>query len=122
MQFLDFDYSEDELGYASWDAMASVTQERLPELCAEISALLHWALEDYPGPQGAPEDGGDWDYELTAHADDDQHSACDLHYDPATQTLVWDRPAPPQAQRLTLTLTLSGNAQFAQLLQERWQI
>ena len=34
--YLDFDYSEDDEGTASWDALASVTAERLPALTAGV--------------------------------------------------------------------------------------
>ena len=40
LDYLDFDYSEDDEGTATWDALASVTAERLPALTAEVEQLL----------------------------------------------------------------------------------
>ena len=40
LDYLDFDYSEDEEGTGTWDAMASVKAERVPALAAEIAQLL----------------------------------------------------------------------------------
>ena len=39
LDYLDFDYSEDEEGTGTWDAMASVKAERVPALAAEIRVL-----------------------------------------------------------------------------------
>lgn len=70
LDYLEFDYSEDEEGTGTWDAMASVKAERVPELAGEIEALLRWASQKFAGRQGALEDGNDWDYDLQAQDDD----------------------------------------------------
>ncbi len=128
LQYLNFDYSEDEQGNACWDAMASVPPDRLPALVAEVCALLHWADHDYPGPQGAPDDGGDWDYDLCAEVDDHTHHSISYQpptgasHEPPTGQLHWHPALAPQARRIALTLTLTGPPQFAQLLQQRWDL
>ena len=61
LDYLEFDYSEDEEGTGTWDAMASVKAERVPALAAEIEALLRWASQKFAGRQGAVEEGFDWD-------------------------------------------------------------
>jgi hypothetical protein len=40
---LDFDFSDEDSGRGSFDAMASVLPDRLPALLAEIAAVLGWA-------------------------------------------------------------------------------
>ena len=43
LHYLDFDFSDEESGRGSFDAMASVVPSRLPALLAEIAAVLGWA-------------------------------------------------------------------------------
>ncbi|WP_288013827.1 hypothetical protein, partial [Diaphorobacter sp.] len=69
LHFLDFDYSEDEEGTGTWDAMASVPTDRLPELLAEITALLDWAHTEFGALRGPVETGGLWDYDLQCERD-----------------------------------------------------
>jgi hypothetical protein len=52
LDYLEFDYSEDEEGTGTWDAMASVKAERVPALAGEIEALLRWASQKFAGRQG----------------------------------------------------------------------
>jgi hypothetical protein len=59
--FLLFDASDDGQGQGSWEAMASVRAERLPQLMAEVDAALRQAERDAPGPRGPLEEGGTWD-------------------------------------------------------------
>ena len=70
LDYLEFDYSEDEEGTGTWDAMASVKAERVQALAGEIEALLRWASQKFAGRQGPLEDGNDWDYDLQAQDDD----------------------------------------------------
>lgn len=94
LQYLDFDVSAEDSGRASFDAMASVLPDRLPALRAEIDAVLHWAAAAF-GPAGALEDEGEWGYEL-------------------------QRLEEPDAERITLTFTLSGSPAFCAALRERF--
>lgn len=117
LDYLDFDYSEDDEGTATWDALASVTSERLPALTAEVEQLLHWASHRFAGRRGPIEEGGDWDFDLYAQQDDGQPMAID--FDTATGRL--ELAAAP-GQRITLGLTLSASTAFSEALRRRYDI
>lgn len=117
LHFLDFDYSEDEEGTGTWDAMASVPTERLPELLAEITALLDWAHAEFGALRGPVETGGLWDYDLQCERDGlpllalgfDIHER-QIHPRPQSQPQAW----------VTLTLSLSGGPAFAAAFVDRF--
>lgn len=117
LHFLDFDYSEDEEGTGTWDAMASVPTDRLPELLAEITALLDWAHTEFGALRGPVETGGLWDYDLQCERDGlpllalgfDIHER-QIHPRPQSQPQAW----------VTLTLTLSGGPAFAAAFVDRF--
>ena len=79
LDYLDFDYSEDEEGTGTWDAMSSVKAERVTALANELALLLRWANQKFADRQGAAEDGFDWDYDLQAQ--DDGVSKVLVHFD-----------------------------------------
>ncbi len=68
LHYLDFDFSEDELGHACWDALACVPPERWEALLAEAQALLAWC-EQQGGPAGDMDAGFGWDFDLQATAE-----------------------------------------------------
>ena len=117
LHFLDFDYSEDEEGTATGDAVASVPTARLPELLAEITALLDWAHTEFGALRGPVETGGLWDYDLQCERDGlpllalgfDIHER-QIHPRPQSQPQAW----------VTLTLTLSGGPAFAAAFVDRF--
>ena len=43
LNYLDFDVTDDDSGAQSWDAMASIAPQRLPEALHEAEAALRWA-------------------------------------------------------------------------------
>lgn len=112
LSYLDFDYSEDEQGIGTWDAMASVSAPRVPELAAEIAQVLCWASREFAGRQGAIDEGGDWDYDLQSQ-DDDGHPlpAC---FDVSKGQLELQAAADGHT---TVSLSLAGSAQFGAALQ-----
>lgn len=114
LDYLDFDYSEDAEGTGTWDAMASVPPDRLPALHAEIERLLAWAHRAFAGRRGPCEEGGDWDYDLQAQAEDG--APLPIAYDAARARL--DASAAPAGGRTTVTLSLSGSAAFGEALRE----
>ena len=116
LDYLDFDYSEDDEGTASWDALASVTPERLPALTAEVEQLLRWASRAFAGRRGPMEEGGDWDFDLYAQQDDG--TPLSVAYDEATGRLQ----LAATDQRTTLGLTLSASAAFSEALRSRFGI
>ncbi len=98
LHYLDFDYSEDDLGNATLDALASVMPDRWAALQAEAQGVLDWAHAEF-GPAQALEDGGMWHYELQ----------CSQEADTAQGE-----------ERRVLALTLTGSTQFCLALMERF--
>ena len=76
MIFLIFDASDDGQGQGTWEAMASVRAERLPQLMAEVHGALALAERRAPGPRGPLEEGGAWDAELQVQDQDAQGWTC----------------------------------------------
>lgn len=109
LQYLDFDYSEDELGHGCFDAMASVPASRLPALQAEIAQVLDWAHATFPGQRAPLEEGGEWDYLLQGRQEWSVSEV--LCYDELTRRFS-SRSGVPGAPRHVLTLSISGSAQF----------
>lgn len=64
MTYLLFDTSDDGQGMGTWEAMASVRADRLPQLMAEVDAALALAERSAPGPRGPLDEGGAWDADL----------------------------------------------------------
>jgi hypothetical protein len=97
LHYLDFDFSDEESGRGSFDAMATVAPSRLSAVLAEISAVLDWARGAF-GPAGALQDESEWDYELQ------------------------DTGEPVGAALSTVTLTLSGSPAFCQAFREEFGV
>lgn len=104
LRYLDFDTSEEDSGRGSFDVMASVAPDRLPELLDEIATVLRWAHDAF-GAAGALQDEGDWDYALHATAEPD--TPLEIGFD--VHAVVLDAPG---ASLTTVTLTLSGSPAF----------
>ncbi|MBG9388436.1 hypothetical protein [Caenimonas aquaedulcis] len=115
--YLDFDFSDEESGRGSFDAMASVLPERLPALLAEISEVLRWAVRSF-GAAAAEADQGEWDFELQGVAEPDD--ALDVSFD-AQRGTVELSPGPGSA-RVTLTLTLGGSPAFCDAFREAFAV
>jgi len=115
LEYLDFDYSEDEQGTGNWDAMASVHASRVPALAAEIEQVLRWASQEFTGRQGAIDDGGDWDYDLQSQ--DDQGRPLPARFDSDSGKLAL--PASAHG-RTTVCLSLAGSVQFGAALTAAW--
>lgn len=117
LHFLDFDYSEDEEGTATWDAVASVPAERLPQLLAEVTALLDWAHAEFGALRGPVEAGGLWDYDLQCERDGRPLLA--LCFDRRTRQVGPQLQVSPQEQ-VALTLSISGGTAFAEAFSDRF--
>lgn len=119
LNYLDFDYSEDEDGTGTFDAMASVLPGKLAALQAEIAAVLAWAHAQWPDACGPLEEGGVWQYDLQAWQE--VSTPLELSFDVAQGQL---RAAPGVAAppRTTVTLTLSGSEAFCQALRSQFSI
>ncbi|WP_036595403.1 hypothetical protein [Ottowia thiooxydans] len=107
LEYLIFDYCEDEHGIGNWDAMASVSEERVPAMATEIEQVLRWASQEFPGSQYGLDDGGDWDYDLQVLTEGGQ--PLPASFDSGSGKLLL---APPPAGRTTATLSLAGSTQF----------
>ena len=110
LQYLDFDFSDEDSGRGSFDAMASVVPARLAALIGEVEAVLRWAQQAF-GSAGALEDEGEWDYELQATTDSE--APLKVAYSEASGEVSLGRAA-GTAARITLTLTLSGSPAFCE--------
>ena len=108
LDYLDFDFTEDEEGHCSLDAMASATPDQLAALQAELQRVLAWAHRAFGAP--APlEEGGEWDYELQGVQE--VPTLLDVRYDEALERLSM-QPGPSGMPRVTLSLTLTGSPAF----------
>jgi hypothetical protein len=107
LDFLEFDYSEDDQGHGSFDAMASATPAQLPALQAEIVQVLQWAQREFPDAQGPLDEGGEWDVELQGVQE--VPTALDVHYAGGQLRLQARASGAP---RVTLSLTLTGTPMF----------
>lgn len=117
LHFLDFDYSEDEEGTSTWDAVANVPMERLQDLQREVSTVLAWADAEFGPLRGPMESGCLWNYDLQCERLG--HPLQALHYDPDTRLLQPSPHASP-GERVGLSLSLSGGPVFADAFRARF--
>ena len=111
LRYLDFDYSEDEHGCGSFEAMASTPPAQVAAVRAEIARVLDWAAASFPGQRAPLDDGGEWDFAL--HGQQEWASTETLDYDTDSRQFH-SQLAPPGPARCTVTLSLSGSAQFCE--------
>lgn len=102
-RFLEFDLSEDSDGLQSWEALASPAPALTAELLQEVRDVLN-RLRKALGPCGAISEGFRWDMDLQIH--DDRGQPVDLEH------------TGPWTERITLALTLSGDASLAAWLED----
>lgn len=115
LQYLDFDFSDEESGRGSFDAMASVLPDRLPALLAEIAAVLQWAIDVFEAG-GAEDYESEWDYEMQGVAEPGTPLNVVYDEESGAVTLI---PGSGHA-RTRLTLTLSGSPAFCDAFRERF--
>ena len=119
LDYLDFEYSEDEDGNGTWDAMASVAEARWSALLKEVQQVLRWASQSFHGRRAPLDEGGDWDYDLSAQ-DDDNGRALRIRWDRASGQVHADTPQ--ASGYTTLTLTLSGTTAFGDALRQAFDL
>lgn len=114
-RFFEWDYSEDESGLGSFEAMASVGAAHWAGVQAEAARVLAWAHAEFPGACAPLDEGGEWDWAVQGL----QEQATPLHmdFDRATQ-LVRVQAQAPAPVRYTLTLTLCGTPVFCQAFRQ----
>jgi hypothetical protein len=117
LHYLLFDFTDEESGRGSFDAMASVLPARLPALVAEVEAVLRWASGAF-GAAAALADEGEWDYNLQATEEPDRPLEVVYEVTSGRVSLI-----PTGAgERITLTLTLSGSRAFCEAFREAFAI
>lgn len=119
LTFLDFDYSDDDDGHGSFDAMAAVSPAQWPLVQAEVQRVLAWAHREFPGARGDLDEGGQWDWELQGVRE--TPTTLHLYYDDAASQLRVDDGEPGQP-RITVSLTLTGTPAFCAALREAFAI
>ncbi|VWX62972.1 conserved hypothetical protein [Burkholderiales bacterium 8X] len=117
LHYLDFEFSDEEGGRGSFDAMASVMPERLHLLLDEIGLVLRWATDAF-GSCEAGGDDGDWDYELQGSREPDR--PLQVNFDSLRREVIL---LPHDAEsRTTLTLTLGGSPAFCEAFRARFEL
>jgi hypothetical protein len=116
LDFLHFDFSGDEEGQGSFDAMASAAPAQLPALEVELVRVLDWAAREF-GPAAPLDEGGQWDYELQGVRE--TSTPLRVQYGAGALQLHDAGPATP---RVTLSLTLTGTPVFCAALREAFDI
>lgn len=117
LHYLSFDYSEDEHGHGSFEAMASVPTHRVGGLHEEIAMVLDWAHEAFADMRGPLEEGGEWDYHLEGQQEWSANET--IRYDEVTGRFR-SQLSTPGEPRHTVTLSVSGSAQFCEAFRERF--
>ncbi|NML47236.1 hypothetical protein HHL11_26045 [Ramlibacter sp. G-1-2-2] len=108
LDWLDFDFSGDEEGHGSFDAMAAALTAQLPALQAEVLRVLAWAEHVFGAP--APlEEGGAWDYELQGVQE--VATPLDVSVDLSAHKIAL-QPGTSASPRFTLSLTVTGSEDF----------
>lgn len=111
LEYLLFDFADDEAGSCSFDSLASVLPARLPVLIHEIETVLGWAHRQF-GPPSTTGDEGEWDFELQAA---DEHDApLEIKYDIDRSRVSMS----PASGRVTVALTISGSSSFGAAFKE----
>lgn len=119
LNYLDFDYSEDAQGNGTFDAMVSTSGAHVDAVRLEISLVLDWAHETFPGLRAPLDEGGEWDYELTGQQEWSVPEM--LSYDDTTRQLS-SQTGQAGAPRHTVTLSIGGGPQFCEAFRRRFAI
>lgn len=112
LAYLLFDFTDEESGACSFDALASVTRARVPALLAEVQAVLAWAHREFGVPAGTGEEDGEWAYALEAA--DEREAPLAIRYEVREARVCLDE----EPQRVTLAFTLSGSGAFGAAFRE----
>lgn len=117
LHYLDFEYSEDQQGVGTFEAMASTQAAQAVRVHQEIAQVLHWAHTAFVGMRAPLDDGGEWDFDLQGQQ---EWSAAEVWvYNETTSQLTSRRDAsgPP---RHTITLSLTGSPQFCEAFRQQF--
>lgn len=64
MRYLTFDFSDDDDGVTTIEAMASTPAAEHAEVVIEVQRILDWAWQHFAHTHGSADDGADWDHDL----------------------------------------------------------
>ena len=95
-----------------------VTADRWPALQAEVLQVLHWAEQQFPRQRGALDEGAAWDFDISLG----DSTGRDLRAVVQGQPLALQHAALPATGTVTLTLTLTGRAAFADALLQAFDL
>lgn len=113
LDYLDFEYSEDDHGQGTFDAMASVLPAHVSALHAELTQVLAWACNTFGPDSGPLDEGCDWDYDLQLAEAGAAAVQASITFDAPTRSLcVYVPPGAAPHIRHTVTLTLGGTPAF----------
>lgn len=118
LEYLVFDVSDDADEVHTFDAMASVWPAQWAALEAEWRAVLHWGRRHF-GSEGPLDEGALWDVDVQAWIE--STPVRPLALDTERAGLASGEALPPD-QRCTLTLSLSGGAEFAAALRQQFDL
>ena len=117
LDYLDFEYSEDEHGVGTFDAMASTRPALVPAVQAEVVQVLAWAHAAFADTHGPVDEGFDWDYDLQGTTDTTVPQ--DITYDEERGQLQLQAAA-PATTRHTLSLSVSGTPEFCEAFRQQF--
>lgn len=119
LNYLDFDCSEDEHGWATFDALASIGVLQVAAVHAEIAQVLDWAFSTFPGQRAPLDEGGEWDYLLQGQQE--WSAALALVYDEASGQIRVESGA-AGLPRHTVSLSISGSPQFCSAFRQHFDL
>lgn len=121
LNYLDFDECDGSDGTKSWDAMASIAPQRLPDVLREAEAVLRWAHAAFGTPDSENEELAQWSFDVQLVQETGAHSPhnLDLRFEAANGQLMASAPQ-LDGGICVLTFTLSGSAPFAQAFTEQF--
>ncbi|WP_394790061.1 hypothetical protein [Rhodoferax sp.] len=117
MLYLDFDYSEDEQGFGTLEAMAATRPDQVVAVHREIQQVLDWAHRTFPGMRAPLDEGGEWDFHLQGQQE--WAAAEEIHYDAESRALHVQLGSRGPA-RHTVTLSLTGTPQFCDAFRQQF--
>ena len=122
LNYLDFDVTDDDSGAQSWDAMASIAAQRLPEALHEVEAVLRWAHSAFGLPDTNDAELAQWNFDVQLVQSSTAHRARDLEprFDAATGC-IQANAAKAEGGLCVLTFTLSGSTTFAEAFNVQFQ-
>ncbi|GAB3645633.1 hypothetical protein [Ramlibacter alkalitolerans] len=117
LHYLDFDYSDDEHGHGSFDAMAAAAPAQLRALQDEVARVLDWAHAQFGAP-GPLDEGAAWDCELQGV----REVATTLAVRYRSGTGLELHAGAAGEPRVTLSVTLTGTPAFCAALREAFAL